>query len=173
MRLDFALVTASFSALSRESTMFCLSSSDNAFCLSRYSASPRSLSSTFCCWPSSSLSSHASMFWVLCSLSSRFSFTYSSASALAASAAKAPVFDEKPRLSLVQMDGRIALDHHGDRRQHEDGDGDVAIPVDDREAVENVDVVVDREIGGWRPRRTGPACRTGGGRMMRRAVRRY
>ena len=45
-RLLRACVAASFNWLSRESTMFCLSSSDSAFSFSRYSASARSLSST-------------------------------------------------------------------------------------------------------------------------------
>ena len=83
-RAILALVTASFSWFSRESTMFCLSSSDRAFCLSRYSASARSLSSTLVCWLASSFSSHASMFSLVWSLTCRFWSTYSSISALAA-----------------------------------------------------------------------------------------
>ena len=67
--------------------MFCLSSSDSAFSFSRYSASARSLSSTRFCWLASSLSSQSSIPCVDRSLISRFSATYSSISALTASAA--------------------------------------------------------------------------------------
>jgi hypothetical protein len=66
------------------------------------------------------------------------------------------VFDEKASLSLVHLDGGIALDHHGDRRQHEDGDGDVTVPVNDREAVQNMDVAVDREMRRQRASRIDP-----------------
>ena len=52
--------------------MFCLSSSDIAFCLSRYSASARSLSSTFVCCFSSSLSSHVEHVLAVSSLTCRF-----------------------------------------------------------------------------------------------------
>ncbi|PYQ74051.1 MAG: hypothetical protein DMG04_11715 [Acidobacteria bacterium] len=72
MRRLRAIITSSFSLFSRASTMFCLSSRDSAFCRSRYSASPRSLSCTFCCCLSSSLSSQSIMFSVLWSLTCRF-----------------------------------------------------------------------------------------------------
>ena len=66
---------------------FCLSSRERAFCLSRYSASERSLSCTLLCCLLTSCSSQSIMFWVPWSLTARFCSTYSSTSVLTASAA--------------------------------------------------------------------------------------
>ena len=69
------------------------------------------------------------------------------------------VFDEQPRLRLVELDVRVALDHHRDRREREDRDRDAAVAIEDREAIQDVDVGVGRVGSAAAPedRRPSPA----------------
>ena len=87
MRVVRAREAASLTWFSRDTMMFCRSSSESAFWFSRYSASIRSLAcTTFCCFATSSVS-HCSVLSVFESRNSRFSLTYSSATTLTARAA--------------------------------------------------------------------------------------
>ena len=79
--------------------MSCVSSRDNAFCVSRYVASRYSAASTVArCFVSSS-ASHVSVSSVLANRIARFRRTYSSASTLTARAASSGSADWKPTLT--------------------------------------------------------------------------
>ncbi len=87
MRSVRALVSASFSCVSRATTMFWLLSSAPASCFSRYCASASSLCCTRRPWRSTSPLSHSALFSRVWTFSDRFSDTYSSAYVLTARAA--------------------------------------------------------------------------------------
>ena len=82
-----ALVTLSFSWLSRDMTMFCRSSSDPALLVSRYCVSASSLWCSCSSYRFSSSPSQVSVLSVLARRRSMFCCVYSSAMVLAASAA--------------------------------------------------------------------------------------
>ena len=55
--------------------------------------------------------------------------------------------DQEAALGLKELEARVPLDQDRRRRQHEYAERDVAIPVDNGEVIEDVNVVARRALG--------------------------